>query len=221
MWRKIQIQTWLVLLSSRLQLTVSNCVTSQKLLRVLKKYHVEQHFDKHFSFFQMTEFVDSSMKEIIVCNVDPLMLEPFDDSNPWMVDNVATFLKYCCPECDFKENNLQLFSDHAVQNHENAYALFDDVSPDICAESEEIDPKSYIDDDFKNIDIKTETKDLVLEGDHAMDDDKIFVDGVPPKKNEKESLPQNHLPITNTGSVMANYVFQLALTGRNMQVRFF
>ena len=173
----------------------------------------------------MADIVESSMNEIIVCNVDPLMLEPFDDSNPWMVDNVATFLKYCCPECDFKENNLQLFSDHAIQNHENAYALFDDVLPDICAESEEIDTKSYINsdknDDFKNIDIKTETKDLVLESDHAMDvDNKVFVDGVPSKKNKKKSLPQNHLPIKNTGSVMANCVFQLALTGRNMQEPF-
>ena len=164
----------------------------------------------------MADIVESRMHEMIVCNVDPLILKPFDDSNPWMVDNVAAFLKYCCPECDFKENNLQLFSDHAVQNHENAYALFDDVSPDICAESEEIDTKSYIDsdsnqnDDFKNIDIKTETKDLVLEGDHSMDDDEIFLDRLPPKKNKKKFLPQNHLPITNTGSVMSNCVFQLA-----------
>ena len=140
----------------------------------------------------MTDIVESKMHEMIVCNVDPLILEPFDDSNPWMVDNVATFLKYCCPECDFKENNLQLFSDHAVQNHENAYALFDDVAPDICAESEEIDTKNYIKDDFKNIAIKTETKDLALE-DHAMDDE-VFVDGVLSKKNKKKSLPQNHLP---------------------------
>ena len=159
--------------------------------------------------------VESRMHEMIVCNVDPLFLEPFDDSNPWMVDNVATFLKYCCPECDFKENDLQLFSDHAVQNHENAYALFDDVAPDICAESEEIDTKNYIKDDFKNIAIKTETKDLALE-DHAMDDE-VFVDRVLSKKNKKKSLPQNHLAITNTGSVMSNCVFQLALTARNMQ----
>jgi hypothetical protein len=76
-----------------------------------------------------------------------------------------------------------LFSDHAIQNHENANALFDDVSPDICAESEEIDTKSYIGDDFKNIDIKTETKDLVLEGDHAMDDNKVFFLGGTPLKN--------------------------------------
>ena len=126
----------------------------------------------------MADIVESSMNEIIICNVDPLILEPFDDSNPWMVDNAATFLKYCCPECDFKENNLQLFSDHAIENHEKAYALFDNVSSDICEESEQIDPKSYLDsdqnDDFKNIDIKTETKDFVLEDNHAMDDDKII-----------------------------------------------
>ena len=37
----------------------------------------------------------------------------------------------------------------------------------------------------------------MLEGDHAMHDNKIFVDGVVHKKNKKKSLPENHLPITN------------------------
>ena len=41
-------------------------------------------------------------------------METLPDINPWMVDNVSVFLNYCCPECDFKEKNLQLFSDHAL-----------------------------------------------------------------------------------------------------------
>ena len=55
-----------------------------------------------------------NMNDRVVHNGDPIKLEASDASNPWMVDNVSVFLNYCCPECDFKEKNLQLFSDHAL-----------------------------------------------------------------------------------------------------------
>ena len=54
------------------------------------------------------------MDETILPNIYPIKVETLPDINPWMVDNVSVFLNYCCPECDFKENNLQLFSDHAL-----------------------------------------------------------------------------------------------------------
>ena len=44
--------------------------------------------------------------------------------NPWMVDNASVFLKYCCPECEFSNQDLQTFSDHAIENHKDALALF-------------------------------------------------------------------------------------------------
>ena len=57
---------------------------------------------------------------------DPRKLEASDASNPWMVDNVSVFLNYCCPECDFKAKTLKLFSNHALENHEEALVLFEE-----------------------------------------------------------------------------------------------
>ena len=54
------------------------------------------------------------MDETILPNIDPIKVETIIDINPWMVDNVSVFQNYCCPKCDFKEKNLQLFSDHAL-----------------------------------------------------------------------------------------------------------
>ena len=67
------------------------------------------------------------MNDRVVHNGDPLKLEASDASNPWMVDNVSVFLNYCCPECDFKAKNLKLFSNHALENHEEALVLFEEV----------------------------------------------------------------------------------------------
>ena len=86
------------------------------------------------------------VNESILPTIDPIKVETITDINPWMVDNVSVFLNYCCPECDFKEKNLHLFSDHALENHKKSYALFDKVSIDI-KENEHVDYKS----DFKNI----------------------------------------------------------------------
>ena len=54
------------------------------------------------------------MNESILPHIGPIKVEALPDINPWMVDNVSVFLNYCCPECDFKEKNLQFFSDHAL-----------------------------------------------------------------------------------------------------------
>ena len=57
--------------------------------------------------------------------------ESLDDSsnmptivNPWSVSDASVFLKYCCPECEFTDQNLSEFSEHAVQNHVLANTLF-------------------------------------------------------------------------------------------------
>ena len=48
--------------------------------------------------------------------------------NPWSVDSVSELLKYCCPECNYNEKNLQLFSNHALENHEKASILINDIN---------------------------------------------------------------------------------------------
>ena len=64
------------------------------------------------------------MAETIVMNVNPVKLEEIDidatEENPWSVEDVSVFLNYCCPECDYKNQDLNVFSEHALHNHFNA-----------------------------------------------------------------------------------------------------
>jgi hypothetical protein len=77
-----------------------------------------------------------NMNDRVAHNGDPIKLEASEASNPWMVDNVSVFLNYCCPECDFKANYLKLFSNHALENHEEALVLFEEVLSDIEAKND-------------------------------------------------------------------------------------
>ena len=46
------------------------------------------------------------------------------DGNPWAVTNVSVFLKFCCPECDYKCATLKDFSCHATESHDLSTTLF-------------------------------------------------------------------------------------------------
>ena len=46
--------------------------------------------------------------------------EVADDFNPWSVEDVSVFLKYCCPECKFSDHTLKGFTEHALENHAKA-----------------------------------------------------------------------------------------------------
>jgi len=48
----------------------------------------------------------------------------FDEDNPWSVGNASVFLKYCCPECEYSHQSLNIFSNHALENHNKAQLLF-------------------------------------------------------------------------------------------------
>jgi hypothetical protein len=50
------------------------------------------------------------------------------ESNPWLVDSVSELMKYCCPECNYSEKDLKLFSSHAQENHERSSSLINDVN---------------------------------------------------------------------------------------------
>ena len=50
------------------------------------------------------------------------------ESNPWLVDSVSELLKYCCPECNYSEKDLKLFSNHAQENHERSSSLINDIN---------------------------------------------------------------------------------------------
>ena len=64
----------------------------------------------------------------VKCEKPELEEENYSESNfsvnPWDVSDPAVFLKYCCPECDFKCGELLGFSQHAVINHVLSTTLF-------------------------------------------------------------------------------------------------
>ena len=61
------------------------------------------------------------MSETIVMSVDHVKVEEIEEKeNPWAVEDVSVFLNYNCPECDFKIQDLSVFSVHALENHINS-----------------------------------------------------------------------------------------------------
>ena len=66
----------------------------------------------------LISFFQTKMKKVKV------KLEDTFSNNPWCVDDATAFLKFCCPECDYHIPDLQMFSDHAVENHIKSSALF-------------------------------------------------------------------------------------------------
>ena len=106
--------------------------------------------------------------------------------NPWNVTDASVFLKYCCPECDYTEQNLRIFSEHPLENHDLANTLFkktrnkdfqeeeyvkfevpdehmtedliDNDNKELIPESMKIDPNdSSMIDDSLSFDVKEET----------------------------------------------------------------
>ena len=62
-------------------------------------------------------------------------LEPFEQkpevetnfSNPWNVSDLSIFLRYCCPECDYKCEEAHLFCEHALDFHRNSNVLLENL----------------------------------------------------------------------------------------------
>ena len=60
-------------------------------------------------------------------------MEPFEQkpeaetnfSNPWNVSDLSLFLRYCCPECDYKCEEVHLFCEHALDVHKNSNVLLE------------------------------------------------------------------------------------------------
>ena len=81
-------------------------------------------------------------------------------NNPWNVNDVSDFLKYCCPECDFTDQNLPQFTDHALENHVLSNILFNNTS---LQEDSEIKSEHKDDIDYKSEYPGMEIKDEPIE----------------------------------------------------------
>ena len=47
------------------------------------------------------------------------------NENPWELKKAKDFLFYCCAECNFKEQNEDLFIKHATENHPKSRTTFE------------------------------------------------------------------------------------------------
>ena len=105
----------------------------------------------------------------------PELYDNFEDfeTNPWAVENASVFLKYCCPECEYFDQNLDSFTNHALENHANSNILFvsgknNELSTDLTIKPEvdilksELDffTKEEVSDDFDPIDEDIENSDI-------------------------------------------------------------
>ena len=46
-------------------------------------------------------------------------------TNPWDVSNLEVFLYFCCPECEVKIKDCQVFMNHALDKHEHARKILE------------------------------------------------------------------------------------------------
>jgi hypothetical protein len=62
-------------------------------------------------------------------NVSQTIIEGINgEFNPWSVGDASVFLRYFCPECDFSDQKLGHFKNHAVISHEKSKVLFSNES---------------------------------------------------------------------------------------------
>ena len=75
--------------------------------------------------------------------------------NPWQVPSLDEYLFYCCPECDMKTKEYNMFYEHAVHRHDQAKILLvhdPDTKEDIKAEEEEfVQETDYDFHNFKDV----------------------------------------------------------------------
>ena len=105
----------------------------------------------------------------IQVKLEPETEENYNESNfsvnPWDVSNPSVFLNYCCPECDFKSNELFGFSEHAVLSHVLSNTLFKNISF-------KIESYDFVQDDMKedfdtNFECTEENPEITEENDSA------------------------------------------------------
>ena len=82
--------------------------------------------------------MDSELEQDVISGLEMEVgseLEPFEQkpevetifSNPWNVSDLSLFLRYCCPECDYKCEEAHSFCEHALDFHKNSNVLLENL----------------------------------------------------------------------------------------------
>ena len=114
--------------------------------------------------------------------VDPLQQK----SNPWKVNEVSAFLKYCCPECIYSDSELDVFIEHAVENHEDSSVLFSEKS--YFKDPKENDQTSEIDIKEECLEIGKHSQTFVNHIDHEIQSSKFESDNTTAGKDTKSTF---------------------------------
>ena len=104
------------------------------------------------------------------------------ETSPWSVQDLSEFLNYCCPECDFKDKNVQIFSDHAVGNHKDSNIFFG-IENKLITSAENVNSKVYMSGNCND------NEDFFEEGydnDIIETQDEVKIEGVEENDNEIE-----------------------------------
>ena len=107
-------------------------------------------------------------------------------SNPWKVNEVSAFLKYCCPECAYNDSELNVFIEHAFENHEDSAVLFTGKSvfkdPKENAQNNEFDSKEEC------LDIETHSQTFVNHFDYDNQSIEFESDNTTAENDKKSTL---------------------------------
>ena len=119
---------------------------------------------------------------------DPLELENLD--NPWSVSDLSEFLKYCCPECDFKDINVQVFSNHAKISHKNASTFFqnENIIENDSSHIEEEETKFSLSESFKETQSELESTFKIELPDETIEDVELQLDDSYVESNYEQGI---------------------------------
>ena len=140
----------------------------------LSRKRLHRNYQNYLKHPIKTKFLENKNEndidvESVCSNIQPEVKSEFKEkdyestflTNPWDVSNASVFLKYCCPECDFKSDELHGFSQHAVINHVLSNTLFGQTDLDHIEESstiknnaidQEYDVNEDFDGNFESVD---------------------------------------------------------------------
>ena len=96
-----------------------------------------------------------------------------EENNPWSVADIEQFLYFCCPECDVKDQSIELFMQHAFDQHPKAKAslLKLKVKKEIYENDIVNDEQDYLDYMSPKCEIKCETRENYENGEEICDED--------------------------------------------------
>ena len=134
-------------------------------------------------------------------DVETIIKKEYFDTNPWLVDNIAVLLKYCCPECDYNDSDLKVFSNHALENHERSSTLINDINKMMPRNSSEVQV-------YLNLKPSNFETDIESQHDHALKEtvkEEVFEDYENTEENYEYDRDSNRMSCSQSSIFFLNF----------------